>query len=367
VHPGGYVQGMSAHALLLRGERPGKNMIEAYQPEIMIEADRISKNYGPVRALVSVSVAAPRGTVLALLGHNGSGKTTLINVLTGTIPPSSGRASIAGFDVTRQPREVKKRFGLTGQFASVDGQLTGRGNLMLIARLLGAGRRSARVRADELLEIFGLSDVAMRRASTYSGGLRRRLDIAMSLVGRPEVIFLDEPTAGLDLTSRIELWGTVEKLVAEGTTVLLTTQYLEEADRLASSIVVLSAGAVVASGTPSELKARAGVRTVTIRLTTVEQTSTAREVLAAAGRGSEMDRERNTIVLPMKAAEEVALVVTLLDRAKVEVEELTFGPPNLDDVYLALAADSNGQAGHLNEPLADQPTGQHRGGEHGRP
>jgi ABC-2 type transport system ATP-binding protein len=333
----------------------------------MIEADRISKSYGSVRALDSVSIAAPRGTVLALLGHNGSGKTTLINILTGTIPPDSGRASIAGFDVTREPREVRKRFGLTGQFASVDGQLTGLGNLVLIARLLGADRRSARARAEELLEVFGLGEVANRRASTYSGGLRRRLDIAMSLVGRPEVIFLDEPTAGLDLTSRIELWDTVEKLVAEGTTVLLTTQYLEEADRLASSIVVLSAGAVVASGTPAELKARAGQRTVTIRLTTVEQASAARDVLARAGLGSEMDREPNTIAAPMKAAEEIARVVTLLDRAEVKVEELTFGPPSLDDVYLALAADSGDHGGQQNEPLADQPAGQYRGGKHGRP
>jgi ABC-2 type transport system ATP-binding protein len=348
---------MTEHAMsLLR--KPG--------PEIMIEADRISKNFGSVRALDSVSIAVPRGTVLALLGHNGSGKTTLINILTGAIPPSSGRASIAGFDVLRQPREVRKRFGLTGQFASVDGRLTGHGNLLLIARLLGANRRTARARADTLLEDFDLKDVATRRAHTYSGGLRRRLDIAMSLVGQPEVIFLDEPTTGLDPSSRIKLWETVENLVAEGTTVVLTTQYLEEADRLANSITVLSDGVVVASGTPSELKARAGQRTVTIRLTTIEQTSTATDWLARAGLAPEMDRERNTIVLPTNAAEDVALVVTLLKQANVEVDELTFSPPSLDDVYLAIAADSNGQATHPNgRPIARSAGGQ-RGGAHGR-
>jgi ABC-2 type transport system ATP-binding protein len=347
---------MNAHAL---------PPLRHHTADIMIETDRISKNFGSVQALDSVSIAAARGAVLALLGHNGSGKTTLINILTGAIPPSAGLATIAGFDVTRQLHEVRKRFGLTGQFASVDGQLTGRANLVLIARLLGAGRRPAQARADELLELFGLSEAGGRRAGTYSGGMRRRLDIAMSLVGRPEVIFLDEPTAGLDLTSRIELWDIVEKLVSEGTTVLLTTQYLEEADRLASSIVVLSAGAVVASGTPSQLKARAGQRTVTVRLAGAEQVNAARKVLTQAGRGSEMAREPNTIVLPIKAAEEVAQVVTLLDRAKIAVEELTFGPPSLDDVYLALAADSGGYDGQQNQPAAAQPAGRYQGEQHG--
>jgi ABC-2 type transport system ATP-binding protein len=328
----------------------------------MVETDRISKNFGPVRALDSVSIAVPRGTVLALLGHNGSGKTTLINILTGAMPPDSGRASIAGFDVHRQPREARKHFGLTGQFASVDGRLTGRDNLRLIARLLGADRRTARARADTLLEAFDLADVATRRASTYSGGLYRRLDIAMSLVGQPEVIFLDEPTTGLDLSSRIVLWDTIEKLVAEGTTVLLTTQYLEEADRLASTITVLAAGAVVASGTPAELKARAGRRSVTIKLATAEQSGSAIERLTRAGLTPEIDRVPNTIVLPANAAEEVALVITLLKQANVEPSELTFSPPSLDDVYLAIAAQSDVQAGRLN----GQPVAQQRGGSHER-
>jgi ABC-2 type transport system ATP-binding protein len=340
---------------------PDNHHMAGVHAEIMIEADRVSRNFGAVQAVDSVSIAVPRGTVLALLGHNGSGKTTLINILTCAIPPSSGRASIAGFDVLAQPREVRKRIGLTGQFASVDGGLSGRENLRLIARLLGADRRSARARADTLLAAFDLEDVATRRANTYSGGLRRRLDIAMSLVGQPEVVFLDEPSSGLDLPSRIMLWDTVEKLVAEGTTVLLTTQHLDEADRLASTITVLSHGVVVASGTPAELKARAGQRRITIKLTTAEQTSTALEWLTRAGLAPQLDRERNTIVLPANAAEAIALVVTVLKQANVEAGELTFSPPSLDDVYLTIAADSSGPAARLNR----QPVAQQQGGAHG--
>jgi ABC-2 type transport system ATP-binding protein len=349
--------------------RDGKGLLIGYggrSAEIMIEADQISKNFGTVRALKSVSIAVPRGTVLALLGHNGSGKTTLVNILTTALPPSSGQARIAGFNVSKQPREVRKRIGLTGQFASVDGQLTGRSNLILIARLLGADRGAARARADTLLELFGLQDVAARRAATYSGGLRRRLDLAMSLVGHPEVIFLDEPTAGLDPASRIELWELVQSLVAEGTTVLLTTQILDEADRLADSITVLSAGMVVASGTPAELKARAGQRTVTVTLTTIEQTSAAMVMLAQAGLEPELDRKRNAIVMPIKATEKVASVVTLLDRAGIEVHELTFGHPSLDDVYLAIATQPTGQAAHVNGGSAVPPGVRRQGGAHER-
>ncbi len=349
--------------------RDGKGPLTGYggrSAEIMIEADQISKNFGTVRALKSVSISVLRGTVLALLGHNGSGKTTLVNILTTALPPSSGQARIAGFNVFKEPREVRKRIGLTGQFASVDGQLTGRGNLILIARLLGADRRAARARADTLLELFGLQDVAARRAGTYSGGLRRRLDLAMSLVGHPEVIFLDEPTAGLDPASRIELWKLVQSLVAEGTTVLLTTQILDEADRLADSITVLSAGVVVASGTPAELKARAGRRTVTVTLTTTEQTSAAMAMLAQAGLEPELDRKRNAIVMPIRATEKVASVVTLLDWAGIEVQELTFGHPSLDDVYLAIATQPTGQAAHVNGGSAVPPGVRQQGGAHER-
>ncbi|WP_184943599.1 ATP-binding cassette domain-containing protein [Kitasatospora kifunensis] len=304
----------------------------------MIEAHEVSKVFGTVRALDAVSVSARRGTVLALLGHNGAGKTTLVGILTAALPPSSGRAAVAGFDVTRQPREVRQRIGLTGQFASVDGQLSGRDNLVLIARLLGAGRTAARTRADELLELFALQDVATRRASTYSGGLRRRLDLAASLVGHPEVIFLDEPTTGLDPSSRLNLWEIVEDLVAEGTTVLLTTQYLEEADRLADSIAVLSAGSVIASGTAAELKAGVGQRTVTVTLDGAADPALALDALRRAALEPVTGRENGAIVIPIAASRDIAAVIRALDQVGIEAAELSFGEPTLDDVYLTLAA-----------------------------
>ncbi|WP_369217432.1 ATP-binding cassette domain-containing protein [Streptomyces flavofungini] len=309
--------------------------------DLMIEADGVTKSFGQVRALDSVSVSAPRGTVLGLLGHNGAGKTTLVNILTTALPLSSGRASVAGYDVAREPVEIRRRIGLTGQFASVDGQLSGRDNLVLIARLLGAGQRAARERADELLELFRLTEVADRRASGYSGGLRRRLDLAVSLVGAPSVLFLDEPTTGLDPSSRLNLWEIVEGLVEQGTTVLLTTQYLEEADRLADSIAVLSAGRVVAAGTAAELKATVGRRTVTLTLESGEDRSTAGAALRGAGFAPVIGEEdARAVVVPIDATREIAEVVRALDQVGVEATELTFGEPTLDDVYLALADQS---------------------------
>ncbi|MEU5430269.1 ATP-binding cassette domain-containing protein [Streptomyces olivoreticuli] len=305
--------------------------------DIMIEADGVSKVFGSLRALDSVSVSARRGTVLALLGHNGAGKTTLVNVLTAALPPSSGRAAVAGFDVSRDPHEVRKRVGLTGQFASVDAQLSGRDNLVLLARLLGADRKSARARADELLELFGLQDFAARRPGTYSGGLRRRLDLAASLVGHPDVVFLDEPTTGLDPSSRLNLWEIVEDLVAGGTTVLLTTQYLDEADRLADSIAVLSAGAVIASGTAAELKSKVGQRTVTVTPEDGTDPAVACEAIRRAGLEPVVDRANGTIVVVIEASKDAAVVIRALDGAGIEVTELSFGEPTLDDVYLTLA------------------------------
>ncbi|MGA5133920.1 ATP-binding cassette domain-containing protein [Streptomyces olivoreticuli] len=305
--------------------------------DIMIEADGVSKVFGSLRALDSVSVSARRGTVLALLGHNGAGKTTLVNILTAALPPSSGRAAVAGFDVARDPHEVRKRVGLTGQFASVDAQLSGRDNLVLLARLLGADRRSARARADELLELFGLQDFAARRPGTYSGGLRRRLDLAASLVGHPAVVFLDEPTTGLDPSSRLNLWEIVEDLVAGGTTVLLTTQYLDEADRLADSIAVLSAGAVIASGTAAELKSKVGQRTVTVAPEDGSDPAVACEAIRRAGLEPVVDRANGTIVVVIEASKDAAVVIRALDGAGIEITELSFGEPTLDDVYLTLA------------------------------
>ncbi|NEC11137.1 ATP-binding cassette domain-containing protein [Streptomyces sp. SID8014] len=306
--------------------------------DLMIEAEDVTKSYGTVLALDSVSVSVPRGTVLGLLGHNGAGKTTLVDILTTALPPTSGRARVAGYDVAGRPVEIRRRIGLTGQFASVDAQLSGRENIVLIARLLGAGRRAARARAQELLDTFRLTEVADRRASGYSGGLRRRLDLAVSLVGAPEVLFLDEPTTGLDPSSRLNLWEIVEGLVEQGTTVLLTTQYLEEADRLADRIAVLSAGRVVAAGTASELKATVGRRTVTLTLGSGEEVRSAGAALRQAGfapvNGEGPDR---TVVVPIDATREIADVIRTLDQVGVEAGELTFGEPTLDDVYLTLA------------------------------
>jgi ABC-2 type transport system ATP-binding protein len=303
----------------------------------LIEAVRVSKTFGTVRALDEVSVLAPRGTVLGLLGHNGAGKTTLVNVLTTLLPPSGGTARVAGFDVVRDGHQVRSRIGLTGQFAAVDEQLSGFDNLVLIARLLGAPRKEATRRADELLEVFDLRRAARRPARTYSGGMRRRLDLAASLVGRPEVLFLDEPTTGLDPAGRLGMWEIVEELVDEGTTVLLTTQYLEEADRLADSITVLSAGRVVASGTAAELKSQVGQRTVTVTLVEPADGNRAVAALAAAGLQPVHNPEGHAVTTPVTASTDLAAVVRALDDAAVAVAELALAEPTLDDVYLALA------------------------------
>ncbi|MEU3648660.1 ATP-binding cassette domain-containing protein [Lentzea sp. NPDC034063] len=304
--------------------------------ELMIEAHEVSKKFGDVTALDSVSVTAKKGSVLGLLGHNGAGKTTLVNLLTTMLPPSGGSAKVAGFDVVKQAHEVRSRIGLTGQFAAVDEQLSGHDNLVLIARLLGASRKQAHQRADDLLEQFDLTDAAKRNAKTYSGGMRRRLDLAASLVGNPEVLFLDEPTTGLDPASRLAMWEIVEKLVADGTTVLLTTQYLDEADRLADSITVLSHGKVVASGTSSELKAQVGQRTVTVTLDSVSEVDVALTAINSVG--LHPVAEGLTLTTPVSGSRDLATVVRALDDNGLEAHEIGLKEPTLDDVYLTLAA-----------------------------
>ncbi|MEO6082745.1 MAG: ATP-binding cassette domain-containing protein [Umezawaea sp.] len=306
--------------------------------DLMIEARDVTKAFGDVKALDGVSIAVPKGTVLGLLGHNGAGKTTLVNVLTTLLPPDSGSARVGGFDAVGQAHDVRSRIGLTGQFAAVDEQLSGTDNLVLIARLLGASTREARQRAGELLELFDLADAAKRPSRTYSGGMRRRLDLAAGLVGRPDVIFLDEPTTGLDPSSRLSMWEIVEKLVSDGTTVLLTTQYLDEADRLADSITVLAEGRVVASGTSSELKAQVGQRTVTVTLASAADLPKAMRSLERAGMQPVLDAEHNTLTAPVTASRELAVVVRALDEVGLEASELALGEPTLDDVYLTLAA-----------------------------
>ena len=304
--------------------------------ELMIETRDVSKTFGAVSALDRVTISVPPGSVLGLLGHNGAGKTTLVNVLTTLLRPSHGTARVAGFDTVRDGVEVRRRIGLTGQFASVDEQLSGRDNLILIARLLGASPRQARLRADELLDVFDLVDAARRPARGYSGGMRRRLDLAASLVGHPDVIFLDEPTTGLDPQARLGVWDIVDTLVREGTTVLLTTQHLDEADRLADQITVLSDGRVGASGTTAELKAQVGRRTVSATFTDPADLPTAATALRAAGLSPTTDPERRVLATPVTNSRDLAVVVRALDEAGLEASELALTEPTLDDVYLAL-------------------------------
>nr|WSU75248.1 ATP-binding cassette domain-containing protein [Streptomyces anulatus] len=307
--------------------------------DAVIEVAGLSKTFGSVAALDDVSLSVRKGSVLGLLGHNGAGKTTLVNILSTLLRPSRGRARVAGFDVVRDGVEVRRRIGLTGQYAAVDETLSGRDNLILIARLLGAGRADASARADELLEIFQLSDAARRRAKTYSGGMRRRLDLAASLVGRPDVLFLDEPTTGLDPVARRGLWQVVERLVEDGATVLLTTQYLDEADYLADSITVLAEGRIVASGTAAELKERAGSRNVSVTLRTDEAVLRTTEVLRRSGLDpapAPGDEDGLVLVVPVRDSTEIATVVRATDEAGAEIAGLAYAEPTLDDVYMAL-------------------------------
>lgn len=307
--------------------------------DAVIEVAGLSKTFGSVAALDDVSLSVRKGSVLGLLGHNGAGKTTLVNILSTLLRPSRGRARVAGFDVVGDGVEVRRRIGLTGQYAAVDETLIGRDNLILIARLLGAGRADASARADELLEIFQLSDAARRRAKTYSGGMRRRLDLAASLVGRPDVLFLDEPTTGLDPVARRGLWQVVERLVEDGATVLLTTQYLDEADYLADSITVLAEGRIVASGTAAELKERAGSRNVSVTLRTDEAVLRTTEVLRRSGLDpapAPGDEDGLVLVVPVRDSTEIATVVRATDEAGAEIAGLAYAEPTLDDVYMAL-------------------------------
>lgn len=312
--------------------------------DLMIEARDVTKTYGTVRALDEVTLEVPRGTLLGLLGHNGAGKTTLVEILATTLPLTSGSARVAGHDVTRDGGRVRRAIGLTGQFAALDDQLSGTDNLVLLARLLGASPRQARQRAGELLELFELTQAAKRMARTYSGGMRRRLDLAAGLIGHPEVLFLDEPSTGLDPASRVGLWSIIARLVREGTTVLLTTQYLEEADRLADAITVLAQGRVIAAGTPTELKEQVGRRSVTVTVASLPEAGRAEEALRGIGLQPARDAGNPSVTTPIDASREVAVIVRALDDAGVEATGLAMTEPTLDDVYLTLA---HGRTGAL--------------------
>lgn len=302
-----------------------------------IEVDGLVKNFGPVRALDGIDMVVPEGTVFGLLGPNGAGKTTAIRVLSTLLRPDSGRALVGGFDVVHQASEVRRRIGLTGQYAAVDELLSGQENLYMIGRLLGMPAGEARSRANELLNDFDLTDAGPKLAKTYSGGMRRRLDLAASLVGRPRFLYLDEPTTGLDPKSRIELWKMIRELVAEGTTVLLTTQYLDEADRLADEIVVIDHGRVIAAGTSQQLKTRAGGQVLQARPADPADLPTTERILAEFADGPEgIHTDGGLVSVSVTERSALGQAVRRLDDAGVVVDDLSLRSASLDEVFLAI-------------------------------
>jgi len=305
-------------------------------PGGLIEVVGLGKSYGQVRALNDVSLEVAAGTVLGVLGHNGAGKTTLIEILCTRSRPTSGKATVCGWDVVRFGHHVRRNIGMTGQFVSVDESLSGRGNLVLLARLLGATRRQAKLRSDELIESFGLADAATRKVSTYSGGMRRRLDLAASLLSRPPVLFLDEPTTGLDPVGRTELWRLVRGFADSGTAIVLTTQYLEEADELADDVVVLGLGSVVARGSPAKLKQAAGQRTAALSFATGAIAGQAADVLATAGFAGQREELTKNVTVPLAKAGDIAALVRALDAAGIGIVDFSTSEPSLNDVYVAL-------------------------------
>jgi oleandomycin transport system ATP-binding protein len=305
------------------------------QPAILAEG--VVKTFGSVRALDGVDLEVPEGTVLGLLGPNGAGKTTAIRVLATLLRPTAGRAWVGGYDVLRQPQQVRRLIGLTGQYAAVDELLSGRENLYLIGRLIGLGANEARGRAAELLRAFDLAEAGAKIAKTYSGGMRRRLDLAASLVGQPRFLYLDEPTAGLDPRGRRQLWDLIRNLVAQGTTVLLTTQYLDEADELADTIVVLDRGRVIAVGTAEELKEKVGGLMVELNVANEGDLAVAASILSElAGTEASIDRDVRLVTVPVGDPALLAETVRRLDNHGVTVGELALRRPSLDEVFLTL-------------------------------
>ena len=302
-----------------------------------IETTGLTKSFGETHALAGVDLKIRKGSVYGLLGPNGAGKTTIIRVLATLIRPDGGTATVLGHDVVRDARRVRQKVSLTGQYASVDEDLTGRENLVLVGRLLGLSWRDAKQRADELLEAFGLADAGGRLVRTFSGGMRRRVDIASSLVAIPEILFLDEPTTGLDPRSRNQVWELVRRIADAGTTVLLTTQYLDEADRLAERMAVIEHGKVIAEGTSRELKSSVGSSSLRLRLVDPEQRPRALEILGRLlGDGVFPAQEPVEITARVESPAQAATVLASLGTEGVAIAQFAVGDPSLDEVFLAL-------------------------------
>lgn len=303
-----------------------------------IEVSGLAKHFGQVKALNGISFEVKEGTVLGLLGPNGSGKTTTVRILSTLLTPDSGSATVGGFDVVKDHDQVRSVIGLTGQYAAVDEYLTGRENLELFGRLFHLSKKDAAKRAIELLERFDLSDAGDRGIKGYSGGMRRRLDLAASLIGNPKVLFLDEPTTGLDPRSRLGMWEVINDLVKDGTTVLLTTQYLEEADQLASRIVVLDHGNVIAQGTADELKSSVGGDRIELVVVKAGELDNARSALSSLSSEQPIvDDLAKKILIPVSGGSKAIIeAVRKLDEAKIEIEDISLRRPTLDDVFLSL-------------------------------
>ena len=304
----------------------------------IIEAQGLRKSFGDTHALDGLDLVAESGRVTALLGPNGAGKTTFISAVATLLRPDAGTLRVAGIDAIAQPGAVRHVIGLAGQYASVEPAMTGHENLVMVARLFGLGRAEARAASDEVLERLGLIDAGDRLVREYSGGMRRRLDLGASLVGRPHLLLLDEPTTGLDPRSRLELWDAIRGLVADGTDVLLTTQYLEEADQLARDVVIIDHGRVIASGTPDELKGRAGDDVIEVRPRRRDDLDSVRETLASvATEAPRVDVELQRVAAPVSGgADQLSTVVRLLDERQVPVDDIGLRRPTLDEVFLAL-------------------------------
>ena len=335
------------------------------RPGVVVEG--LAKSFGTVKAIAGIDFTVEPGTVLGLLGPNGAGKTTAVRILTTLLAPDAGRAMVCGYDVVTEAAEVRRSIGLAGQYAAVEETLTGRENLEMVGRLYHVGKAEARRRADDLLNRFDLDDAADRMVKGYSGGMRRRLDLAASLVGQPQVLFLDEPTTGLDPRSRIDLWEVIRKLVDEGTTLLLCTQYLEEADRLADRITVIDRGRVIAEGTTDELKSRVGGDVLEFRIPDLDRVGAAAGVVVGLGRGgAQVDNQTGQVVLPVGGDGSSVLidVVRRLDAADVPIADLSLRRPTLDDVFLALTGrTAEGEAeGEEDQP----PAGRRSRGRRGR-